>query len=149
MFSIEQRRFDFLHVKNTTNSPQSSYPQHHFENHEGERGHQGLNDETKMDDELMKSALGVMSKKKSMYAFHTSCLNEVPSFPGACSIGESSESSLERDYGITPVAPTSPAVSARRHERRSRVALPRKAPRTGSGALPEALPGRPRGPAPA
>jgi hypothetical protein len=107
MFSIEQRRSDFLQIKNTKSSTQSSYPQRHCEIRDGEGLHQELNDGSRLIDESASSALGVMRKKKSMYSFDASCFNEAPSFSGTSSIGESSESSLEGDYGITRVNPTS------------------------------------------
>lgn len=112
MFSIEQRRSDDLHIKTNSASTQISYPQHHCEVINGDNVHEELNNATtRIVGESTNSALGlgVMRKKKSMYAFDTSCFNEATSFSGTSSVGDSSESSFEIDDGITstPVTPTS------------------------------------------
>ena len=104
MFSIEQRRSYNPHVKNSTNSLQISYPQHHRAIIDENIEHHEVNDGSGMIDEATNGALSVMRKKKSMYSFDTSCFNEAPSFSGTSSIGESSESSLEGEYRSIQVA---------------------------------------------
>ena len=105
MFSIEQLRSDCLHIKTATTA--TSYPQQHDDLNDA-------NAKTSLVGESPNTAVGMMRKQKSTYAFDTSsCFNEVTSFSGTSSFGDSSESSFEEgDDGRTPINPTSHASIA-------------------------------------
>jgi hypothetical protein len=99
MFSIDQHCSDYLHIQKAKKSPD-------FEDIDGQNQNQESRYETRITNKSSKSVVGMMRKKKSMYSFDACCVTEAPSFSGASSIGESSDSSFDGDYGTTPVTPT-------------------------------------------